>query len=75
MKKKLKKLVNDKPMLKLSDLALLGLIFIHSIDNMTILLLLASTVSKIAKIGIAIYLLTSNLLIYIILKKFGKVWK
>jgi len=74
MKKRIKKILKDKPMLKLSDLALLGLVLIHSIDNITTWVLLCCTVSRIEKIGMVLYLIGSNIYICLILKKFGKVW-
>ena len=85
MKKKIKNLIKklkkwkdgedkDKIMLKIQVFATSGLVFIHGVNNMTILVLLLSTVPKIAKFGIVLFLIISNITIYFILKKFGKVW-
>ena len=64
----------DKPMLKFYDLALTTLFFIHGLNNMTILTLLVLTVPRNVKIGIFVYLIISNIVINVILHKFGKVW-
>ena len=64
----------EKIMLKIQILATSGLVFIHGVNNMTILVLLLSTVPKIAKYGIVLFLIISNVTIYFILKKFGKAW-
>ena len=64
----------DKPMLKFQFLATSGLAFIHGVNNMSVLILCFTTVPKIAKIGIVLHLLVSNIIIYFILKKFGRVW-
>lgn len=85
MKKKIKNLIKklkkwkdeeekDKIMLKIQVLATSGLVFIHGANNMTILVLLFSTVPKIAKYGIILFLIISNITVYFILKKFGRVW-
>ena len=75
MKNKFKKITENLPMLKLSDLALLGLVFIHGMNNLIIVMYLPSEEPLKVKIGISVWLVVSNLVVYIILKKFGRVWK
>ena len=63
-----------KKMTRYSDIAKQVLIAIHMINVWTIFLFITDMTSDLRKLFMVIYLILSNVVIYQILKKFGKVW-
>lgn len=63
-----------KKMTRYSDIAKQLLVMIHGFNVFTIFLFIIDMTSDLRKLFAVIYLIVSNLIIYGIVKKFGKVW-